>query len=102
PALECLRQREPDRDERRLFIGGSDANVILSGGRDRFLALGREKPGEAAAEDLSGSLAVMLGCWTEPFNRQWYERVSGERVKAVGLRLNCPKYEWRRCTVDGL
>jgi predicted phage-related endonuclease len=91
----------PDRRERQSFVGGSDANVILSGDRNRILALWREKRGEAEPQDLTGSLSVMLGCWTEPFNRQWYERLSGEQVGRVGQSVTCPKYDWRRCTVDG-
>lgn len=102
PALARLQLSARELVKRRAGVGGSDANVILSGDRDRILALWREKRGEAEPEDLSGSLAVMLGCWTESFNRQWYERLSGERVTASGARLTCPKYGWRRCSVDGL
>jgi predicted phage-related endonuclease len=102
PNLEALGLDRSGRETRRSFIGGSDANVILSGDQDRILALWREKRGEMEPEDLSGSLAVMLGCWTEPFNRQWYERISGQRVRGAGQTLACSKYDWRRCTVDGL
>ena len=70
-------------------IGGSDANAILSGSENRILRLWQEKRGEAEAEDLSSSVAVMLGCWTEAFNRQWYERVSGNTVGAVGDVKRC-------------
>jgi hypothetical protein len=44
------------------FIGGSDANVILSGCPERLMRLWREKRGEEPAQDLSGNLPVMLGC----------------------------------------
>lgn len=89
-------------NDRRHSIGGSDANIIFSGDDSRIIALWREKRGEVQPEDLTSLLPVMLGSWTEPFNRQWYERASGEQVRAVGARLICPKYDWRRCTVDGL
>jgi predicted phage-related endonuclease len=102
PTLGLLGLAPDQRDERRSFIGGSDANIILSGDRDRILRLWREKRGEAEPEDLSASMAVMLGCWTEPFNRQWYERLSGERVSSGGQSFTCARYDWRRCTVDGL
>lgn len=102
PPLERLRSPASAADERRAFIGGSDANVILCGDAEKLLRLWREKRGEAEPEDLSGSLAVMLGCWTEAFNRQWFERLSGERVGSMGRRFTCAKYDWRRCTVDGL
>ncbi len=102
PMLECLVLGACERDERRRFIGGSDANVILSGDRDRILRLWREKRGEAEGEDLSSVLAVMLGRWTEAFNRQWYQKLSGEQVRAAGTSLVCSRHSWRRCTLDGL
>ena len=81
--------------------GLADANIIFSGNRDRILALWREKRGEAEEPDLSANLAVMLGCWTEPFNRLWYEKVSGETVDRPGVALACPANPWRRATLDG-
>ena len=90
-----------ERAGRRAGIGGSDANIILSGDRDRIIALWREKRGEQAEPDLTANLAVMLGCWTEPFNRLWYEKVSGERVDQLSVALTCPTNPWRRCTLDG-
>ena len=92
PALGSLGLAAAERDQRRSFIGGSDANIILSGDRDRILQLWREKRGELEPEDLSGTLPVMLGCWTEAFNRQWYERLSGERVSSGGVSVICQRY----------
>ena len=46
-------------------------------------------------------LAVMLGCWTEEFNRQWFEKLSRQSVGRVGEALCCPRHDWRRCTLDG-
>lgn len=86
---------------RRAGIGGSDANTILSGDAERIVRLWREKRGEGEAEDLSGVLPVMLGSWTEAFNRQWYERDSGCLVSRVGASLVCEQHGWRRCTLDG-
>ena len=82
-------------------IGGSDANTILSGSPERVLRLWREKRGEEAAEDLSDNLAVMLGCWSEDFNRQWYERTSGLRVSRVGEQVISVEHNWRSATLDG-
>jgi hypothetical protein len=82
-------------------IGGSDANTILSGNGDRIVALWREKRGEVEPEDLSDRLPVALGCWTEAFNRQWYERLTGSVVSGVGRSVQCQRYDWRRCTLDG-
>ena len=61
PELWALSLSGFDREERRAFVGGSDANTILSGDRERILQLWREKRGEAPPEDLSGLLPVMLG-----------------------------------------
>ena len=100
PALDHLRLA--GKDQRSSFIGGSDANIILSGDAARINRLWREKRGESEPEDLSGSLAVMLGCWTEPFNRQWFEQLSDEKVRGVGQSFTCSRHGWRRCTLDGL
>ena len=109
-AMTCEAARWPGLDRLRLpqstgrcaYIGGSDANVIVSGDAEKICRLWREKRGEAEPEDLSNSLAVMLGCWTEAFNRQWYQRLSGERVTAVGEVRTSPQHDWRRCTLDGV
>ena len=82
-------------------IGGSDANVILSGVEERIIRLWREKRGEERAEDLSYKLPVMLGCWTEEFNRQWYSFLTGHSVGRVGEALRCARCSWRSCTLDG-
>jgi len=86
---------------RRSGIGGSDANVILSGDEERILRLWQEKRGMAEPEDLSSVLPVMLGTWTEAFNRQWFEQDTGHLVGRVGASLACETHPWRRCTLDG-
>ena len=102
PMIQSLALGSLETDQRRGFIGGSDANVILSGDGDRVLSLWREKRGEAEPEDLSSVLPVMLGRWTEAFNRQWFEKLSGQTVGAVGKTLICSKHNWRRSTLDGV
>jgi predicted phage-related endonuclease len=82
-------------------IGGSDANVILSGAPELVLKLWREKRGEEAPEDLSSRLPVMLGSWTEAFNRQWYEKCTGQEVTRAGESLRCKTHSWRGCSLDG-
>ena len=69
PSLKNLGLTPHQQASRAGSIGGSDANAILSGSENRILRLWQEKRGEAEAEDLSSSVAVMLGCWTEAFNR---------------------------------
>lgn len=101
PRLNELRLGASKAAERVSGIGGSDANVILSGDAERIRDLWLEKRGEAGPADLSSNLAVMLGCWTEPFNRQWFEQVTEQPVGRVGESLSCSRHHWRRCTLDG-
>ena len=100
PRLECLGLGQAG--ERRAFVGGSDANVILSGDGEKVVRLWREKRGEEEPAELSRVLPVMLGCWTEAFNRQWFEQLSGERVGSIGEHVACARRSWRRCTLDGV
>ncbi|NTZ42129.1 YqaJ viral recombinase family protein [Altererythrobacter sp. SALINAS58] len=101
PSLDALQLGEAAQLARRATIGGSDANIILSGSPERVLRLWREKRGEEGAEDLSDKLPVMLGCWTEVFNRQWYTRITGQKVDRIGERISCKTHAWRSCTLDG-
>ena len=55
--------------DRRYFIGGSDARIIMGDDETALLRLWREKRGEAEPEDLSGNLIVQLGVMTEHLNR---------------------------------
>ena len=57
--------------DRRTFIGGSDARIIMGTDEAALLRLWREKRGEAEPEDLSGNLIVQLGSATEDLNRHW-------------------------------
>ncbi len=59
---------------RRFFIGGSDARIIMGADEAALIRLWKEKRGELEPEDLSGDLLVQLGAVTEELNRQWYER----------------------------
>jgi hypothetical protein len=54
---------------RRSFVGGSDARIIMGDDEAALVRLWREKRGEIAPEDLSGNLIVQLGLVTEPLNR---------------------------------
>ena len=66
----------PDSLERRHFIGGSDARIIMGQDEKVLIRLWREKRGEVGPEDLSGNLIVQLGLATEDLNRTWYERIT--------------------------
>jgi predicted phage-related endonuclease len=92
----------PKRLNRRSFIGGSDARVIMGADEAALLRLWREKRGEVEPEDLSGNLIVQLGFATEALNRHWYERNTGQTVECVQHRLRHPVLRWMGATLDGL
>ena len=60
--------RENPGGDRRYFIGGSDARIIMGTDEPALLRLWREKRGEVEPEDLSGNLIVQLGLVTEELN----------------------------------
>jgi predicted phage-related endonuclease len=88
--------------DRREFIGGSDARIIMGGDEAALLRLWREKRGEVEPEDLSGNLIVQLGVVTEPLNRLWYERNTGQVVTDVQRRIRHPVNRWMGATLDGM
>ena len=67
--------------DRRSFIGGSDARIIMGGDEVALVRLWREKRGEVEPEDLAGNLIVQLGRATEELNRSWYERNTGRQIR---------------------
>ena len=88
--------------DRRQFIGGSDARVIMGKDEKALLRLWREKRGEAAALDLSGVLIVQLGLVTEDLNRRWYEQNSGHRISDIQRHTIHRTMPWMAATLDGL
>jgi predicted phage-related endonuclease len=88
--------------ERRAFIGGSDARIIMSNDEKALLRLWREKRGEAEQPDYSDNLLVQLGLATEPLNRLWYERTTGEVIKDVQSWIRHPVIRWMAATLDGV
>ncbi len=60
--------------DRRHFIGGSDARIIMGQDEKALIRLWMEKRGEVGPEDLSANLIVQLGVVTDDLNRAWYER----------------------------
>jgi len=88
-------------DNRRFFIGGSDARIIMGRDEAALLRLWREKRGEAEPEDLSSNLVVQLGAATEELNRTWYERNTGRHVTDVQRRVRHSAIPWMVATLDG-
>ena len=89
------------RPDRRYFIGGSDARIILGHDEAALLRLWREKRGEVEPEDLSDNLLVQLGLVTEGLNRRWYQANTGQVVTDIQKRVRHPALRWMVATLDG-
>ena len=87
--------------DRRYFIGGSDARIIMGDDEAVLLRLWREKRGEIEPEDLSDNLIVQLGVATEDLNRRWYEANTGQVVVDIQKRVRHPALRWMAATLDG-
>jgi len=87
--------------DRRYFIGGSDARIIMGCDEAALVRLWREKRGEVALEDLSGNLLVQLGLATEKLNRRWYQANTGRVVTDVQQWARHPALPWMAATLDG-
>jgi predicted phage-related endonuclease len=91
----------PSRSNRRSFIGGSDARIIMGDNEGALLRLWREKRGEVEPVDLSGNLIVQLGVVTEDLNRRWHEANTGRLITDVQRRIRHPILRWMGATLDG-
>src|SRR6266581_3287286 len=91
-----------DMGMRRTFVGGSDARVIMGRDEAALLRLWREKRGELEPLDLSGNLIVQLGVVTEPLNRHWFERNTGQTLGDIQRRIRHPVIRWMGATLDGV
>lgn len=89
-------------NDRRHFIGGSDARTIMGDDQDALIRLWREKRGELEPENLSDNLIVQLGTVTEVLNRAWYQKCSGHTVKDIQKRVRHPIHKWMGATLDGM
>jgi predicted phage-related endonuclease len=93
--------QQKQRADRRYFIGGSDARIIMGDDEAALLRLWREKRGEAEPEDLSRNLIVQLGVVTEDLNRRWYEANSGQVITDIQKHVRHPGLGWMAATLDG-
>src|SRR5437588_1780307 len=89
------------RQDRRYFVGGSDARIIMGGDEAALIRLWREKRGDVEPEDLSGNLMVQLGLATEDLNRRWYEANTGYLVTDIQKQVRHPALRWMAATLDG-
>jgi predicted phage-related endonuclease len=87
--------------DRRHFIGGSDARIVMGDDESALLRLWREKRGEVEPEDLSGNLVVQLGLATEDLNRRWYEANTGKVITDIQKKVRHPVLRWMGATLDG-
>ena len=99
--LSKARKSQAKSVDRRSFIGGSDARIIMGKDEAALMRLWREKRGEAEPEDLSGNLIVQLGLVTEDLNRHWYEANSGQVITDIQRRVYHPALKWMAATLDG-
>jgi predicted phage-related endonuclease len=86
---------------RRYFIGGSDARIIMGHDEGALIRLWREKRGEVELEDLSSNLIVQLGLATEDLNRRWYEANTGQVITDIQKQVRHPALKWMAATLDG-
>ena len=94
--------RVENHAQRRSFIGGSDARIIMGDDETALVRLWREKRGEIEPDDLSTNLIVQLGTVTEHLNRHWYERNTGQVVIEVQRQVFHPVKRWMAATLDGM
>jgi predicted phage-related endonuclease len=87
--------------DRRRFIGGSDARVIMGDDEARLTRLWLEKRGELEPEQLGDNLMVQLGLATEDLNRHWFERNTGHAIADVQKQIQHPIHKWMAATLDG-
>src|SRR5712671_4845652 len=99
--MVAMNHKIADSQDRRRFIGGSDARIIMGADEGALLRLWREKRGDAEPEDLSGNLIVQLGVVTEHLNRHWYERNTGQTIRDIQRRVKHPVIKWMAATLDG-
>ena len=89
------------RSNRRSFIGGSDARIIMGNDEAALIRLWHEKRGEVEPENLSGNLVVQLGVTTEELNRRWYQANTGRVLTDIGRHIRHPVLRWMAATLDG-
>jgi predicted phage-related endonuclease len=87
--------------DRRYFIGGSDARIIMGDDETALLKLWREKRGELEPEDLSCNLVAQLGLATEDLNRRWYQANTEQVLTDIQRQIRHPALRWMAATLDG-
>jgi predicted phage-related endonuclease len=92
---------EQDLIDRKNFIGGSDANTIMTGTAREVQERIEIKRGERPNRNLDHVLPVRIGIATEELNRTWFTERTGRPVCHPGERRYHPIYDWMANTLDG-
>jgi predicted phage-related endonuclease len=98
---ELIHRKAHRTKNRRYFIGGSDARIIMGDDETSLIRLWREKRGEVEPVDLSSNLIVQLGLATEDLNRRWYQTNTGQVLTDVQRQIRHPVLRWMAATLDG-
>jgi predicted phage-related endonuclease len=96
-----VRRKSRSSPDRRYFIGGSDARIIMGTDESALIRLWQEKRGEIERQDLSGNLIVQLGLATEDLNRRWYQANTGQLITDIQKQVRHPALRWMAATLDG-
>lgn len=96
-----LEKPEGWHENRLKGLGGSDANIIMSGDDAALLALWETKLGKREPDNLDDVLPVQLGSFTEPFNRFWFSKTVGREVTDAGEDVHHSTFSFMRCELDG-
>lgn len=100
-AIPTAEQVRADIEDRRTFIGGSDAPVILglSSWKSRF-ELWQEKVGEKEPDDLSEIERIRWGTILEAVVAEEYMRRTGKKVRRVNQRQVSKDHPWMVAQID--
>lgn len=84
-------------EDRRHFIGGTDAKRIVEGD---WITLYEEKMGLREPEDLTRVFPVQLGIYTEPFHANWIRATLGIELHPIIKRTISPTIPWMAAKSD--
>jgi len=100
--LAAFIMSEDDLARRRLSIGGSDANTLMSGDAEKIYDLWREKRGIGDTQG-DPSINMLMGTATEALNAAWYTFKTGDRVTDMqGFARNDDFGYPAHATLDGI
>ena len=92
------RSKKPDR---RQFIGGSDARIIMSPDKAALIRLWKEKRGEAEPRGPVRQSHRPAGGRDRGAEPDWYERNTGRAVTDVQRWVRHPVHRYLAATLDG-